>query len=324
MKRFKNILLVTGGESWQQTALQRGLALALHNQADLTLVHALRLPAEMPLSGDPAYDQVRNGLMDACREELGGIVADLPETIRVSTRVLEGSVFPDVVREVLRQGHDLVIKCAETTKGFRERIFGSTDMHLLRKCPCPVWIMKDREKRAYQCIVAAVDTEHGGQDGQTTGLNRQILEIASSLALSEFAELHIVHAWQVWGEGLLNTPRFNFSKNGEVEQWVQNQKKAEEDKVASLGRELEAILGAETMEYLQPAMHNIKGEPQEVIPDYVRESGADLVVMGTVARTGIPGFIMGNTAESILSSIECSVLAVKPRGFVSPVTAAEG
>jgi len=42
--------------------------------------------------------------------------------------------------------------------------------------------------------------------------------------------------------------------------------------------------------------------------------------MGTVGRTGIPGLIMGNTAESILNNIGCSVLAVKPPGFVSPVT----
>ena len=47
---------------------------------------------------------------------------------------------------------------------------------------------------------------------------------------------------------------------------------------------------------------------------------ADLVVMGTVARTGIPGYIVGNTAEMILSQIACAVLAVKPPGFTSPVT----
>lgn len=45
-----------------------------------------------------------------------------------------------------------------------------------------------------------------------------------------------------------------------------------------------------------------------------------LVVMGTAARTGIPGFIMGNTAETILNRPDCSVLAVKPPGFVTPVT----
>jgi len=44
------------------------------------------------------------------------------------------------------------------------------------------------------------------------------------------------------------------------------------------------------------------------------------VVMGTVARTGVPGFIMGNTAETILNHINCSVLAIKPQGFVTPIT----
>ena len=42
--------------------------------------------------------------------------------------------------------------------------------------------------------------------------------------------------------------------------------------------------------------------------------------MGTVSRTGIAGLIIGNTAETILRSVRCSVLAVKPEGFVSPVS----
>jgi len=43
--------------------------------------------------------------------------------------------------------------------------------------------------------------------------------------------------------------------------------------------------------------------------------------MGTVGRVGIPGFFIGNTAEEILKRVECSVLAIKPAGFVSPVGA---
>lgn len=45
--------------------------------------------------------------------------------------------------------------------------------------------------------------------------------------------------------------------------------------------------------------------------------------MGTVARTSLPGFFMGNTAEDVLSQLDCSVLAVKPPGFVTPVTLVE-
>ncbi len=44
------------------------------------------------------------------------------------------------------------------------------------------------------------------------------------------------------------------------------------------------------------------------------------IVVGAVARTGIAGFFMGNTAESILTQLDCSVLIVKPSGFFSPVT----
>jgi nucleotide-binding universal stress UspA family protein len=43
--------------------------------------------------------------------------------------------------------------------------------------------------------------------------------------------------------------------------------------------------------------------------------------MGTVARTGLSGVFIGNTAENIINSLECPVLAVKPEGFVSPLRA---
>jgi universal stress protein E len=57
-----------------------------------------------------------------------------------------------------------------------------------------------------------------------------------------------------------------------------------------------------------------------VIPDLAEELRAELIVMGTVRHTGIEGMLIGSTAETILHRIDCSVLAVKPEGFVTPVT----
>ncbi len=57
-----------------------------------------------------------------------------------------------------------------------------------------------------------------------------------------------------------------------------------------------------------------------VIPEFVNKNGVDLIVMGTVARAGAAGLMVGNTAERILNSIQCSVLALKPDGFISPIT----
>ena len=65
--------------------------------------------------------------------------------------------------------------------------------------------------------------------------------------------------------------------------------------------------------------HSLRGEARDIIPEKVAELGVDILVMGSIARTGIPGFIIGNTAEDVLNRVECSVMIVKPPGYVSPV-----
>ena len=62
-----------------------------------------------------------------------------------------------------------------------------------------------------------------------------------------------------------------------------------------------------------------KGAASKEIPLMVENYDIDLIVMGTVGRVGIPGLIIGNTAESILEQTKCSVLAIKPEGFKTPI-----
>ena len=78
-------------------------------------------------------------------------------------------------------------------------------------------------------------------------------------------------------------------------------------------------IGTEAYQYLSPRVHLSRGAATRTIPALASKLKADLVVMGTVARTGIPGLIIGNTAEAILEQLHCSVLAIKPPGFSSPV-----
>jgi len=76
----------------------------------------------------------------------------------------------------------------------------------------------------------------------------------------------------------------------------------------------------DAVDYVDPQLHVITGDAKYIVPAAARDLDVDLIVMGTVARVGIPGFFMGNTAESILNQIDCSVLTIKPSGFVSPVS----
>ena len=56
-----------------------------------------------------------------------------------------------------------------------------------------------------------------------------------------------------------------------------------------------------------------------VIPEVASKEQIDLIVMGTVARVGLEGYFIGNTAETVLDRVACSVLTIKPEGFSSPV-----
>jgi universal stress protein E len=79
------------------------------------------------------------------------------------------------------------------------------------------------------------------------------------------------------------------------------------------------ILKASRAEPGRRVEHLRKGNPAEVITRFVTDERIDAVVMGTVVRIGLPGFLIGNTAETVLDRVSCSLFTVKPDGFVSPV-----
>ena len=217
----------------------------------------------------------------------------------------------------MRNDHDLIIKCADADIGLREMLFGSTDKHLMRKCPCPVWIIKPTERRNYVRILAAVDQDL--EEPVKDALNRQILEMFTSMALQEYSEAHVVHAWEIFGEELLTSRKWDFSE-AEFEAMLNEEAAGRRRWLEYLVNRYGRFADADDADVPDLQLHVVKGNAQYVVPELARELAVDLVVMGTVARTGIDGFFMGSTAESILGELDCSVLTMKPPGFTSPVT----
>ena len=208
-----------------------------------------------------------------------------------------------------RGRHDLVIKPAEGRGGVSSMLFGSTDLHLLRKCPCPVWIVKLSKRKKYTRVLVAVDPDPG--EKANAELNAFILDLATSLAQRDKSELHIVHAWAMPHESTLRSGRIVLPK-AEVDRLVRATRKAHK-------KWLDELLGHYDLQHLSAKVHLLKGDAGDVIPALAQKKRVELIVMGTVARTGIPGFFIGNTAEKILVAADCSVLTVKPKSFSTPV-----
>jgi hypothetical protein len=65
------------------------------------------------------------------------------------------------------------------------------------------------------------------------------------------------------------------------------------------------------IEFLSPEVHVVKGDPKEVVPELAGKLDAGLIVIGTLARSGLAGALLGNTSEKILSRTDSSLLIVK-------------
>lgn len=303
MKRFKNILVVVEPYADKDAALDRAMQLARNNKARVTIVSVLReVERALPNIQKAVHRQQSERL-----KALAGTVARKGD--RITCRALIGIPFIEIIKEVVRGEHDLLIKSAEGRGGVTRWLFGNTDWHLLRKCPCPVWIGKVSKRKKLSRVLAAVDLDPGVETNAE--LNALIMDLASSISRQEGSELHVVHAWTVPHEKTIRAHSSVMSKS-EADKLARDLKNAH-------ARWLDELVSRYDLGDIRHRIHLPKGDAAALIPSVANKVRAELVVMGTLARTGIPGFVIGNTAEKILAELDCSVLAVKPKSFSTPV-----
>lgn len=300
MRRFTNILYSPSTESHDPAALARVVELAMRNNAKLTLFGVVAEPTRLQRLFDRPH-LIEQALIAAQQELLVKLTSATPNVGRDQIEVVVevGKPGVAVIEHVLTDGHDLVVVDDPTPSQT------PSVKRLLRKCPCPVWVVTPTHHTTSR-VLAAVNPHPDEAD-----LNRLILELASSMVAEFGGDLHVGHAWDVYGEPSDGTV-FNFTPAIDFEQLRDGR---ERDHTNAL----RAMLADGRFADAPWQIHLERGPADDVIPHMVRTYDIDLLVMGTIARSGIHGVIIGNTAERILDQVRCSVLAVKPDGFVSPI-----
>ncbi len=302
MQRFTSVLFSPLGQSRNPEALRRVVDLAHRNHAALTLFSAAQSPpSPSRLTRHREALELLAQADRAAQSEHLARLASLCGAEAADLVVEPGNAAVAIVMQVLTAGHDLVVV---TTDNDREDT--ATINRLLRKCPCPVWVIRPTRARKLR-ILAAVNP-----DPDEAQLNRTILELSAALADLYAGELHVGHAFEVSAEHLMRSPLHGGYSDGEIQE-VRREERA--DRYAEVLR----LLAPSQDQGAHWKVHVLHGSPPDVIVDLVNRHHINLLVLGTVARTGLSGLLMGNTAERILADVDCSVLAVKPPGFVSPI-----
>lgn len=307
---IKTIWLFADAQAAMAEASQAAIETAKRHGASLTILSVLET-SEDPLMQTP----LGRDLARLLREDKEQRMRKLEETARrelpadgVTCTLLEGEVaWHTLTAHAVTHSPDLVVVPADGGGGTAGP-FGTLSMHLFRKCPSPVWSIQPGGGGFPKRALVAVDS--GTQDSDERLLSQEVLRVAMGFAAATGVELHLAHAWSLLHEELI-LPRLGVKG---IQPYYDLQRQYARDFTEQLARE------TDTLEKFK-AIHYPKGEPGKAIPALAEEISADVVIMGSAARRGLAGFLIGSVAETILSRMRRSAIVVKRPGFTSPVRA---
>lgn len=310
---YKRILVATDFSKPAEAALKQAVWLARRTGTSVTLAHVLQTqynPATV--DPDPKMDMLiglwanegesPEDLEMAARKDtdiqLRRLIGQSAGSIDVQTKVYLGCSFAEIVYAVEKEGYDLVLVGTRGLAPWEEFLVGSTAKRLIRKCPSSVWIVKSEHVGQPKVVMAATDFSDVSLKAATQGL------WLAQQAEAEFHLLHVVDSNDVPVDAICRIP-----KGSSLQQEINEE----------ATKRMNTFLDSLSVDRTRIQVHLAWGTPWKEIRRVAKHQGVDLIVMGTVGRSGIQGLFLGNTAEKVLDTCDCSILTVKPDGFVCPL-----
>lgn len=200
------------------------------------------------------------------------------------------TLHESIIKVQEAEGCELVIKEHRPDNPLKKALLTPSDWKLLRFCPCAVLMVKSERPWTGGVILAAVDV--GNQDDDHRRLHVDIIDHGYAIARLAKGHLHVVSAH----------PSPMLSASDPVYQLSETIDKRYREACSAFQAEYDIS---------EDRLHVEEGPADVLIPHFEKALDAVVTVIGTVARTGITGALIGNTAEVVLDSLKGDVLVLK-------------
>ena len=304
MSDKQTILVILEPDNHPYDVVERAGWLAELNDFDISLLwcNAETSPLGFPFLVSNEAREIGREIQAAQSEIVDYLAKPLRERgITVTTKVLEERPISDGIVSVVKALKPVyLLKGTQYHAAAERSIFVDTDWQLIRSCPCPLWLIKPTLIGEKPVIIAAVDPVHSHD--KPAALDQIIVEQAMKVASKDNGDVHLLHTYQwMTGVGSAATKTFKPIKVPvtDIEERVRNEHQERLNELAK-ANDIDA-----------KHVHLLPGDARELIPAFVRQQKASLVVMGALARWGLKRAIIGSTAERVLDHLPCDILIVR-------------
>ena len=297
----RNILCVVEFDNYPEQVVARATWLAKLHGYNLHLL--VSDPVTDFLGESYVYLLESQDIADSIREFQEGAIATLLDKIEASgvrvevIRSRDRNVADVVRREAAARQPAYVIKGTHHHTPSERASLGDTDWDLIRELDFPLWFVKPVDWDETPVVVAAVDPVHAHD--KPAHLDKHIIALGKDISAACGGKLKVLHT----------VPRLD-----EIGSRVMWAFKPEKLPIADLDKKIHdehshalRVLG-EVCDVPKQDLHLVPGRAHEVIPNFARQQGAELVIMGALARSKLKQRIIGSTAARVLDHIPCDVL----------------
>jgi universal stress protein E len=298
MQSLNRLLVIIDPDADTQVALDKALKLARAADAELELVtadHSTYLDDGYYYEAAEAGN-LREMHLGERREMLEQMSVVLREQgFRVKVDALWGKpTYECIVRKVLQSEPDLLVHSTRHHEKIARLLLSHQDWQLLRYCPCPVLLVKDRPWQQQPAVLVAVDPTHAND--KPAALDYSLTEAGVLLAGLTGGQAHLFHSYhQTPVSGIYPVSVDPTLYREQAEQFLR------------------------TFEIPESRLHLSEEEIQRALPELAEQLGAAVIVMGAVSRSRLDRILVGSTAERLLDRLEQDVLVLKPEGFTDKV-----
>ena len=301
LKMATHILFATDFSPCSAPAFRYAVEWANVFEARLTLFHGISLQPGLDIDAGIAQrylDEQRQ----VAEEHLDSLLEEArPQVPQVDIKMLTGLASAQICEVAREQKADLIVTGTHGWTGFNRVVFGSIAERVIQKAPCPVLSVPDRSSEEFTNLHAlTIQPHHVVLPIDFSDCSMDAYEYGVQVAKWFDASLTLVHAIEPLSYSLdfsLTHPLEDKANRKKVEQQLQN---------------LTSVLEKEGLS----ARYELVNKPSmEAILKTSASQEADLVVMGTHGRKGLPRLVLGSTTNQVLRHSPYPILTVKSPKF---------
>lgn len=293
---MRNLLVVVTDPKQSKYLFEKAARLAGANEQ--LKIHVVQVihegVADLNIKSIDASTSLKSFILSAAESQL----EDLVEPLRVKFPNLECATlwnarsWEGILHAAERAEADLIVKTAGVDRGLSTVVRTPDDWNLLRHSPIAVLLVKESAWAADGKILCALDAF----DDEHADLNLALLKRAAEFARTLDADLDLVCAYPLfepWVGELGAVASYSDIKH-DIEVEIR-------ERVGDLVAQAEIDYHLLLLE---------EGHPAQVLTQLVELAEPAMVVIGTHARTGVSGALMGNTSERILHGVSADLVTV--------------